>query len=111
MIRGDARAGFATQDGPVDLDGATATTWVERSLRGVTRMTVEVGEESGSSDLRLAGGLVRLSRVDQPPRADHAEDAELVPSRVALHRAEIEASPSRRSPSPRTTSRTPRRCR
>jgi len=76
VIRGDARAGFATQDGPVDLDGATATTWVERSLRGVTRMTVEVGEESGSSDLRLAGGLVRLSRVDQPPRADPAEEVE-----------------------------------
>lgn len=76
VIRGDARAGFATQDGPVDLDGATATTWVERTLRGVTRMTVEVGEESGSADLRLAGGLVRLSRVDQPPRAGHAEDSE-----------------------------------
>jgi len=90
VIRGDARAGFATQDGPVDLDGATATTWVERSLRGVTRMTVEVGQESGSSDLRLAGGLVRLSRVDQPPRADHAEDGEPLVTEPVVAEPEIE---------------------
>ena len=90
VIRGDARAGFATQDGPVDLDGATATTWVERSLRGVTGMTVEVGQESGSSDLRVAGGLVRLSRVDQPPRADHAEDAEPLVTEPVVAEPEIE---------------------
>ena len=73
VLRGAARASFTTADETVDVDGSVATTWVERSLRGVTRMSVEVAEESGSSDLSITGGLVRLSRVDQPPRTADAE--------------------------------------
>ena len=79
VLRGAARASFTAADETVDLDGSVATTWVEHSLRGVTRMSVEVAEQAGSApsgveDLRLAGGLVRLSRVDQPPRTPAPAD-------------------------------------
>ncbi len=68
VLRGAARASFTSAEGTVELDGSVASTWVERSLHGVTRMSVVVAEESGQEDLRITGGLVRLGRVDQPPR-------------------------------------------
>ncbi|MFC4787071.1 FHA domain-containing protein [Nocardioides sp. MAHUQ-72] len=70
VLRGAAHASFTAGGEEVELDGSAATTWVERSLRGVTRMSVSVADEVvEGDDLCLAGGLVRLSRVDQPPRA------------------------------------------
>ena len=81
VLRGAARARFTTAEETVDLDGSVATTWVERSLRDVTRMSVELAEDAGSEDLHLAGGLVRLSRVDQPPRS--AEPEAVAPEAVA----------------------------
>ena len=50
MLRGAARAEFTAADGDVELEGSAATTWVERSLRGVTRMVVEVGAGDARGD-------------------------------------------------------------
>ena len=45
VIRGAARASFTADSGPLELEGSTATTWVERSLTGVTGMVIEVGDD------------------------------------------------------------------
>ena len=55
-------------DDVVHLDGAGATTWVERTLTGVTRIRLEVAEEPGADDLvvsRRAG-----ADLDGGPAAD-----------------------------------------
>lgn len=66
VLRGEARATFTTADETVELEGSSATTWVERSLQDVSRMVVEVSGESGATDLPIGGGLVRISRIDRP---------------------------------------------
>ena len=73
VLRGAARASFTAGGETVDLDGSEAGTWVERSLHDVTRTSIEVAEESGPADLRITAGLVRVSRVDQPPRTPAVE--------------------------------------
>jgi hypothetical protein len=70
VLRGAARATFTADGEEVELEGSSATTWVERSLRGVTRMVVEVAEQSDGDDFTIGGGLVRISRLDQPPYSD-----------------------------------------
>ncbi len=78
VLRGAARAVLAGADGDVELEGSAATTWVERSVRGVTRLVVEVGpgdaHEEADDDGAAAepllctdGGVARVRRVDQPP--------------------------------------------
>jgi hypothetical protein len=75
VLRGAARAGFVLADGStVELDGAEAATWVERSLDGVESMLLEVSEEGTEVDFAIDGGLVRVARVDQPPYAEAAEE-------------------------------------
>ena len=69
VLRGAARATFTVSGEEVAVDGSAATTWVERSLRGVTRMVVEVDDQGAEPphDLTIGAGLVRISRMDQPP--------------------------------------------
>ncbi len=67
VLRGAARATFLADGETVELEGSRATTWVERSLHGVTRMTVQVADETDGPDHSIAGGLVRLARLDEPP--------------------------------------------
>ena len=70
VVRGAARASFTADGETVDLEGSSATTWVERTLSSVRSMSVLVdGEDEGEGDeLTLTSGLVRVSRVDVPPR-------------------------------------------
>src|SRR5262249_61913482 len=56
VIRGGAVASFETSDGSVEVEGSGTSTWAERSLTGVTRMTVSVGEVSSGPALLLTGG-------------------------------------------------------
>lgn len=71
LLRGPARAGIDTHDGPVALDGADATTWVERVLSGVTAVRIDVdGHAPGAEDRRVDTGLLRVGRVDRPPYAE-----------------------------------------
>ncbi len=78
VLRGAARATFTAGGESVELEGSAATTWVERSLHDVTRMEVLVSEGAAdidATDLVIGAGLVRLSRVDQPPAAPEQEAA------------------------------------
>jgi len=80
VLRGAARATFVADGQTVELEGSSATTWVERSLLGVTRMVLQVADEAEGPDHTIADGLVRLARVDQPsyapPEAPHLVDGE-----------------------------------
>ncbi|MGL5824357.1 MAG: hypothetical protein ACRCYU_05900 [Nocardioides sp.] len=70
VIRGAARAEFDTAQGPVEIAGSSATTWVEHTLSEVTRISVVVEEAGAPADsLTIGPGLVRLARMDAPPRA------------------------------------------
>jgi hypothetical protein len=69
VLRGAGRATFVADGETVELAGSSATTWVERSLHGVTRMLVQVADEAEGPDHTITGGLVRLARLDEPPYA------------------------------------------
>ena len=66
VLRGEVRATFTAAGETHDLEGLSATTWVERSLRGVTQMVVRVAADDSQPDLTIDQGLVRISRLDQP---------------------------------------------
>ena len=80
VLRGAARAHFATADGVVHVEGDGATTWVERTLSDVTRIRIEVAEEASYDDLVVSGGLVRLGTAEWPPVSPEAESAQSDPS-------------------------------
>lgn len=67
VVRGPARVVLTTGGETVELDGAGASTWVERSLAGVTRMQAVLGEEVDPGVHTVVAGLVRVGRVDEPP--------------------------------------------
>lgn len=71
VVRGTAAATFTTADGEVRIAGTEATTWVERTMSGVTGLTVDVsgGDEPGGADYVIGSGLVRVSRVSEPAPA------------------------------------------
>lgn len=84
VVRGAARVHLAAGAEVVHVEGDEATTWVERSVPGVTRVRIEVDEEPGDErvDGVLDGGLVRLACAERPPaleeepnhaESDHAE--------------------------------------
>ncbi|MDI6909855.1 FHA domain-containing protein [Nocardioides sp.] len=72
LLRGAARADLATAEEVVHLVGDPAATWVERTLPGLTRLRIEVGDETGAGELAVAAGLVRLARAEWPPGAARA---------------------------------------
>jgi FHA domain len=71
VIRGPARAEFRVSGETVALEGSAATTWVERSLAEVERMSIVLHEDPlGGDDLpsyAVDGGLFRISRLDEAP--------------------------------------------
>ncbi|CAI9416889.1 FHA domain-containing protein [Nocardioides sp. T2.26MG-1] len=74
VLRGAARAHLATAADVVHVEGDGATTWVERTVSGVTRIRIEVGDEDApDDDLALAGGLVRLATAECPPAQPQPE--------------------------------------
>jgi hypothetical protein len=82
VLRGEAYAAFAAADDVVHVDGDSGTTWVERTLRGVTHVHLEVCGEHAPDDLVLARGLVRVASADwgepgaTPPDPDHDGDTQ-----------------------------------
>jgi len=71
VIRGAARVHLATDDEVVHVEGDESTTWVERSVSDVTRVRIEVTEETGEPfDGLVDGGLVRLGGAEHPPVVD-----------------------------------------
>lgn len=87
LLRGPVSAVLVADGETVRLHGTDAKTWVERSLTGVSRLTIltdqaegeESGEETGQGDgadaLNVDEGLVRVSRIDAP-RATAGPDGE-----------------------------------
>jgi pSer/pThr/pTyr-binding forkhead associated (FHA) protein len=64
VLRGPARAYFATDDDVVHVEGDRATTWVERTLHGVTRVRLEVADAPDDADLVVAHGLLRVATAE-----------------------------------------------
>ncbi|GAA1759479.1 hypothetical protein GCM10009795_002300 [Nocardioides hankookensis] len=89
VIRGAARVHLATGAEVVHVEGDDATTWVERSVRGVTRVRIEVADEAEPAEALdgvLDGGLVRLASAEHPPAVEEAEPfVEVEPEDVADH--------------------------
>ncbi|GAB6985118.1 FHA domain-containing protein [Nocardioides pyridinolyticus] len=84
VLRGEARAHFATGDDVVHVEGDRATTWVERTLHGVTRARLEVADAPDDADLVVAHGLLRVATAEWTgsvvePDADHDADAHADP--------------------------------
>ena len=105
VLRGAAVAAFVVDGDMVELAGSTDTTWVERSLVGVSQMFVQVEatDEDEGEDLLIENGLVRLGRVDQPPfrleePADAAVGAEAVDEVAPDEAAPDEAAPDQAAP-------------
>ena len=70
VIRGPARAEFVVDGETVVLEGSSATTWVERSMAEVQRMTVVLHEDELDGERPayvVDGGLFRISRLDEAP--------------------------------------------
>jgi hypothetical protein len=86
LVRGSATATFDTRMGPVTVDGTTAWTWVERTLAGVTTMSVlleHAATSEGGEQFTVDRGLVRLGALSHPavgappaPVAPQADDTE-----------------------------------
>lgn len=79
VLRGPARAHFAAGDEVVHVEGDRGTTWVERTLHGVTRARLEVADEPDDADLRVAHGLLRVASAEWTgsvldPDPDHDGD-------------------------------------
>ncbi|GAB4012368.1 FHA domain-containing protein [Nocardioides ultimimeridianus] len=72
LLRGVGTSATATSaDGEVVLDGAAGGTWVERSIDGITSLTVQVEDAADAdggeqADLAIPAGLVRVARIDRP---------------------------------------------
>jgi len=88
LVRGSAQASFSTSHGPVTVDGQAAWTWQERTLAGVTTMSVllEPGidislvEPVETERFVLDRGLVRLGALSLPAGAPSESAAPRVES-------------------------------
>jgi hypothetical protein len=72
LVRGSATATFDTLHGPVTVDGAAAWTWSERTLAGVTSMSVLLEHVAAAPEvdhLVVDRGMVRLGALSHPPVA------------------------------------------
>jgi hypothetical protein len=70
VIRGPARAEFQVDGETVQLEGSDATTWVERSMLEVERMSIQLPDDQVHDELPsyvVDGGLFRISRLDEAP--------------------------------------------
>jgi hypothetical protein len=64
-VRGDLSAVVTTASGTENIDGSAASTWSERSILGVTRLSVvhTAGTDTASATLPIADGVVLASVV------------------------------------------------
>jgi hypothetical protein len=83
VIRGPARAEFLVDGEIVQLEGSNATTWVERSMLGVERMSIVLHDDEPDEELPsyvVDGGLFRISRLDEAPAHEGADEIVEVPA-------------------------------
>ncbi|MGD9959158.1 FHA domain-containing protein [Nocardioides sp.] len=68
LVRGAAVVRVTTAGGDSEeIDGSAALTWAERSFGEVASLTLLLDESDGD-DLVISTGLVRVARIDAPPR-------------------------------------------
>lgn len=96
LVRGSATATLDTAQGRITVDGAAAWTWAERTLSGVTSLSVlleHAGVTYEGEHFAVDRGLVRLGSlthpagVVQPERAGDLEDTAAVASAGELTEA------------------------
>ncbi|MBG6094671.1 FHA domain-containing protein [Nocardioides luteus] len=95
VVRGPSVVSFEAGEGAVEVDGSSSKTWVERTLEGVTRMSISLGEEGATGEPMTAlGGLLRVSGLEVPPPAPESSQddspesrAGFVPAPVAVEEA------------------------
>lgn len=62
LLRGEGvRAEIEGAEESASLEGTAGATWVERTLRGVTSLRVDLGPVEHGPDLRIDQGLVRVA--------------------------------------------------
>lgn len=77
VLRGPARAVFTVDGEQVELEGSSATTWVERSLQGVERMSITVDDQDAeTASYSVDGGLFRISALEEGPVHEGAPEYE-----------------------------------
>jgi hypothetical protein len=64
VIRGEGEAELTTDGGPVTVSGGADTTWVERSVTGVTGLRIRVASGQGAA-YDVTSGLLRVASVEQ----------------------------------------------
>ena len=83
VIRGPARAEFRVDGETVQLEGSDATTWVERSMLEVERMSIVLHDEQPDDELPsyvVDGGLFRISRLDEAPAHEGPDEVSEEPA-------------------------------
>lgn len=72
VVRGGLEIDVETATGVESLSGAGVTTWTERSLPGVRRVSIVDGTEGGAAEYPICDGIVLVSaiRVDFGDRSD-----------------------------------------
>ena len=72
VIRGAGVAELTAAEGPVTISGDADSTWVERTVTGVTGLCLRVADGEGAP-YTLGSGLVRVSSVEQPATESRAD--------------------------------------
>ncbi|MFJ9393161.1 FHA domain-containing protein [Nocardioides sp. NPDC101246] len=90
VVRGPSVVSFEAGEGAVEVDGSSSKTWVERTLEGVTRMSVSLGEEGATGEPMTAlGGLLRVSGLEVPPPAPESTQDDSPESRAGFVAAPV----------------------
>jgi hypothetical protein len=90
VVRGPSVVSFEAGEGTVEVDGSSSKTWVERTLEGVTRMSVSLGEEGATGEPMTAlGGLLRVSGLEVPPPAPESAQDDSPESRAGFVAAPV----------------------
>lgn len=85
VVRGPSVVSFEAIEGSVEVDGSSSKTWVERTLEGVTRMSVSLGDEGATGEPMTAlGGLLRVSGLEVPPPAPESSQDDSPESRAGF---------------------------
>jgi hypothetical protein len=91
VLRGPARASFTVDGEEVELEGSSATTWVERSLHGVERMSISVDDAvEAPVSYSVDGGLFRISALEEAPAHEGAPEYDPGPAPVQAVAPDLE---------------------
>jgi len=96
VIRGAVTAVLDTDDGEqVRVEGAAAATWVERAVRHVDALRVEVDDAppEAAERLTIRDGLARVASVEEPVPVEDDAEPEPAPAAPPAPEPETEAEP------------------